>query len=172
MNKLCTALAFCLFFAGCGNLSPRMQPKIDNNQGKINELENLANSLKAEIGKLQNQAEISDSELERVQQGLANYQSNYQNTGVQIFSGPGGLIITMVGFLVIGIVAVAYRQEAKRNLKTADILASRIVTQGDPSLTEQVFQAAMYTDVENKILNLIQKHQDRNLSALSVRSKI
>lgn len=144
---------------GCGNLSPKL-PKIDN-QGKINELENLANSLKAEIGKLQNQAEIRDSQLEKVQQGLANYQADHTNNGIQILSGTGGLLIAGVIIAVVGGLAFAYRQEAIRQSKTADVLADRIVSKNDPKLTEQVFQAAMYTDVEENVLNLMKKHQLR-----------
>jgi TolA-binding protein len=158
------AVIFLLATTGCGNFSPRQQPRIDNNQGKINELENMANALKAEILKLQNQSEIQNSQLDRVQQGMANYQSNQHNSGVQIFSGSGGLLVATVGFLTLGIIAFAYRREAKKQAKTADVLADRVVSKDDPELVEQIFQAAMYTDVEENVLSLIQKHQQRSLS--------
>lgn len=174
MKRLILALvaATCLLTTtGCGNFSPRQQPRIDNQQGKINELENLANSLKAEIGKLQNQAEIQNSELDRVQQGLANYQSNQTNNGVQVFSGPGGLLIAGLIVVTLGVIAFTYRQEAVRQAKTADVLANRIVSKDDPELVEQVFQAAMYSDVEENVLNLIQKHQQRMELVLRASSK-
>lgn len=167
MKRLILALlcaASLTWTSGCGNLSPRMQPKIDNQQGKINELENLANSLKAEIGKLQNQAEIQNSQLDRVQQGLANYQSNNQNSGVQILSGSGGLLIALFGMVFGTIIALAYRTEAKKQEKTANLLAERIVIQNDPELTNQVFQAALYSEIEENVLKLVKKHQLRLLS--------
>lgn len=159
MKRLLMILVALLAITGCDNFSPRQQPRIDNNQGKINELENMANALKAEILKLQNQSEIQNSQLDRVQQGMANYQSNQQNTGVQIFSGSGGLLVAIVGFLTLATIALAYRREAKKQEKTADVLANRVVSANDPALIEQVFQAAMYTNVEENVLNLIQKHQ-------------
>ena len=166
MNKLLIALVaiICLLSTtGCGNFSPRQQPRIDNNQGKINELDNMANALKAEILKLQNQAEIQNSQLDRVQQGIANFQSSQQNSGVQIFSGSGGLLVAIVGFLTLATIAFAYRREAKKQEKTADVMADRVVSTNNPALIEQVFQAAMYTNVEENVLNLIQKHQQRIL---------
>jgi hypothetical protein len=151
--------ASLLFLPGCGNLSPRQEQEIDNQNGKIGEIENLANSLKAEVGKLQNQAEITDSELDRLQQGLANFQSTNDNSGVQILSGPGGIIVSLLGILSVSVLAMHWRSQSKQNEKTADILAERIVSREDPELEDEVFQAAMYTDVEENVLNLIKKHR-------------
>jgi len=162
MKTLILALAAVtlLTLSGCGNLSPKNQPKI-NNEGKIGELDNMAGSLKAEIGKLQSQAEIQNSKLDRIQQGLVNFQSNNQNSGVQILSGSGGLLIAFVAILMGSVIAFVFHREAKKQEKTANVLADRIVSKNDPELTEQIFQAAMYTDVEENILKLIQKHQKR-----------
>jgi hypothetical protein len=159
-NLILALIAGCfLFLSGCGNLSPRQQQEIDNQNGKIGEIENLANSIKAEVGKLQNQAEITDSELDRLQQGLANFQSTNDNSGVQILSGPGGIIVSLIGILSVSVLAMHWRSQSKQNEKTADILAERIVSREDPELEDEVFQAAMYTDVEENVLNLIKKHR-------------
>ena len=135
------------FLPGCGNLSPRQDPKIDAPNSKIGEIETMANSMKAEIGKLQTQADIQNSKLEKIQQGLANLQINNDNSGVQILSGSGGLMIAFLAITVGGIIAIYYRRNALLNQKTATMLAERIVSHQDPALDEKVFQAAMYTDV-------------------------
>ena len=148
-----------LFISGCGNLSPRQQQEIDNQNGRIGEIENLANSIKAEVGNLKNQNDIQDSEIGQMQQGLANYQSNYENSGVQIFSGPGGIIVAILSLLVISTIAVHYRSASKKHKKTSEILADRIINKGDPQLEDEVFQAAMFTDVEENILKVMNKYK-------------
>lgn len=153
--------ASLLFFTGCGNLSPRQEPRIDENQGQIQELENMANSMKAEIGKLQSQAEIQNSKLDKIQQGLVNFQGTNENTGVQILSGSGGLIVAIVAIVGSCVLIIFFRNQTKRAEKTADILAERIVSHEDPELEEMVFQAAMYTDVETNVLNIMKKQQER-----------
>jgi len=160
MRYLLPLIAFCtLFLSGCGNFSPRQQQEIDNQNGKIGEIENMANSMKAEVGNLKQQNDIQNSQLDRMQQGMVNLQSNYDNSGVQILSGPGGLIFSVISVLVIAVIALNYRRVAKQNEKTADMLAEKIVEMDNPYLEDQVFRAAMYTDVEENVLRVIQKHQ-------------
>jgi predicted PurR-regulated permease PerM len=149
---------------GCGNLSPRQNERIDNQNGKIGQIENMQNSMKAEIGKLQNQSEIQNSRLDRVQQGLLNYQKSEDNSGVQIFSGSGGIVVALVGFVGIFVVMLYYRKLAGDHAKTASLLAERIVSYNDPALTDAVFQAALHTNVQDKVLSLVKKHQ-RNFAA-------
>lgn len=169
-----TAFAM-LLFSGCGNLSPRdnlsprQQQQIDNQNGRIQEMENMANSMKLELGKIQSQAEIQNSRLEKIQQGLANFQTNNENSGVQILSGSGGLIVAVLAIFCGAVVALTYRREAKKQEKVANILAERIINQGDPLLEEQVFQAAMHTEVEEDVLNLVTKHRGR-LAAVAQQS--
>ena len=148
-----------LFISGCGNLSPRQQQEIDNQNGRIGDIENLANSIKTEIGNLKNQNEIQDSQIGQMQQGLANYQSNYENSGIQIFSGPGGITVAILSLLVISTIAIRYRSESKKHKKTSEILANRIINKEDPQLEDEVFQAAMFTDVEEHVLKAMKKHK-------------
>ena len=94
-----------------------------------------------------------------MQQGLVNNQSNFENSGVQILSGPGGLIVTILGLMAAVIMALHYRRVAKIQTKTADIMAQSIAERGDPVLEDNVFRACMYTETEENVLNLIKKHK-------------
>ena len=158
---LALTMAALLFLPGCGNLSPRQEQQIDNQNGKIGEIENLANSMKAEVGNLKTQNDIQDSKIGQMQQGLANWQSNYENSGVQILSGPGGITVALIGLLVVSVIAIHYRGASKKYEKTSEILAEKITSRDDPQLEDEVFQAAMYTDVEENVLRVMSKHQRR-----------
>lgn len=152
--------ALCLLTAqGCGNLSPRQDPEINDNQGQIGQIENMANSNKLELGNLQSQAEIQNSKLDKIQQGLSNFQTTNENSGVQILSGQGGLLISLFAVLAACIMVVRYRKQTQKQEKVANILAERIIQWNEPELEDKVFQAAMYTDVEANVLRLMKKHQ-------------
>lgn len=151
--------AFLLTAQGCGNLSPRQDPEINDNQGQIGKIENLANSNKLELGTLQSQAEIQNSKLDKIQSGLNNFQTTNENSGVQILSGQGGLLISLFAVLAACIMVVRYRKQAQKQEKVSNILAERIVQWDEPELEDKVFQAAMYTDVETNVLRLMKKHQ-------------
>jgi hypothetical protein len=156
---LILAAALLIFAPGCGNLSPRQQPRIDDNEGQIQEMESMANSMKAEIMKLQSQADIQNSKLDKIQQGLANFQSTNENSGVQILSGSGGLIVAIISILGATVLVFIFRTQTARAEKTASLLAERIVSYQDPELEDLVFQAAMYTDVEENVLKVMKKFQ-------------
>jgi len=166
MKKLLMVTLFAaitLLSTGCNNLSPRFDPnlrqKIDNQQGRIDQIENLQNSLKNEMLNLKNDTQIHDSQLDRIQQGLSNQQNN--NNGVQILSGTGGLFVGLVGIVAMFIIILHYRQQAMLHEKTADMLAEKIIKQQDPNLEENVFKAAMYTEVEKDVYALLTKHQQK-----------
>lgn len=150
-----------LTISGCGNFSPRA-PNINNSNGKIEELKNNQNGLMAEIELLKNQLEISNSQLEKIQQGLLNIQSNNENSGVQILSGQGGLMVTIVGFLCMTVVLLHYRSKAKTYEKTSDILVEKIVESKDENLQNDIFLAVLGTKSEECLLNLVKKHQTLN----------
>lgn len=169
MRKL-VSLSFCVLMlvSGCGNLSPRISPelqeKIDNQNGKIGEIENNQNSMKNEMLNLKSQAEIHDSELREVQQGWLNLQrlfsSENSNSGIQIFSGPGGLTVALMGIAMLGILSITtvyYKLAADKHEKVAGILGDEILKSQDKQLQEQVFKAAKYTDVENDVLKILTK---------------
>lgn len=147
--------------SGCGNLSPRQRQIIDNTNGKIGEMENLTNSMKNEINGLKSQADIQNSKLEHVQQGLANYQSHNENSGVQILSGSGGVVCAIIIMVCLTMIILHYRGESIKNAKTADILAERIVENNDLNLEDSIFQACLHSSVEANVLNLMKKHQTK-----------
>lgn len=155
-----------LFTSGCGNLSPRdnfspkQEQKIDNQNGRIGELENLSNSIKAELLKLQQSSEITDSQLDKVQQGLANFQSINENSGIQILSGQGGLILSVMALLATFMMVLYYRKTSIQNGKAADILAETIVRKEDEELEEQVFVSALNSPVEKKVYKLMMKYKN------------
>lgn len=158
---LVLAAVSVLFFTGCGNFSPR-GPKINNSNGTIEELKNNQNGVMSEIELLKNQQEIQNSQLDRIQQGLLNLQNIYENSGVQVFSGPGGLMTGIVGFVCLTIVLLHYRSQAKQYEKTANILANKIVSLNNPELEEDLFKSALNSNVEEKILNLVKKNKTNN----------
>jgi outer membrane murein-binding lipoprotein Lpp len=160
-----TLAAFLLFGSGCARINPRIDPKldqkIDNQNGKIRDIESIQNGIKSDINGIKQNAEISNSKLDHVQNGLLNLQDSNRNSGIQIFSGSGGLVVGLCACVIIGFVALAYRRQAILHEKTADMLAARIVMQSNEHLEEDVFKAAMYTDVEEKVYSLIKKHQQK-----------
>lgn len=159
-----------LSMAGCGNLSPQNKQKIDNANGRIGELESINQGLKLELGKLQNQADIQNSRLEKLQQGLLNMQSNNENSGVQIFSGPGGLFVACVITMGAVLIALNYRSEAQKHKQAADIMAQQIVLKEDPDLEDEVFKMAIHTPAEEAVYNAVTKHQ-RQLQQIKMLAK-
>lgn len=147
--------------AGCARINPRVDPhleeKIDNQNGKIRDMENIQNGIKNDINGIKQDAEITNSKLDHVQNGMLNMQES--NNGIQIFSGNGGLIVGFCVILIMAFVILSYRKQAVVNAKAADMLAARIVCQKNEDLEEDVFKAALYSDVEEKVYGLIKKHQ-------------
>lgn len=162
MRNFILTIAMALLLAtlsGCDNFSPRQKQQIENQQGKIGEIENLANSMKAEIGSLKSQNDIQNSQLEKIQQGLVNMQSNYENSGVQILSGPGGLVVAVIGCVSLTILVLHYRSVARQNETAANILTEKVVQMNNPELEESIFNAVMNTGAEEKMVSLFRKHQ-------------
>lgn len=159
MRILLLLVAMMCILPGCGNLSPRQQQKINNQDGKIGEVDTLANSLKAEIGNLKTQNEMLNNKIGQMQQGLVNLQSNSENSGVQILSGPGGMIFSIIALLSATMLALHYRGVAAVHAKSSEILAQTIVAHNDAALEDKVFQAAMFTTAEENVLNLMKKHK-------------
>ena len=151
--------ASMLSISGCGNLSPRHKQEIDNQNGKIGEIETIQNGIKNEMLNLKSQSEIQNSRLDRIQQGLANFQSNNDNSGIQILSGPGGLIVGVVGILAAVVIAIHFKSVSDKHKKTANILAQSLVEKNDAALEDRVFQMAMHTDVEEDVLQIMSHHQ-------------
>ena len=161
MKSIFLAFVACglVFLSGCSNFSPRNNGKIQNQNGRIDEIKNNQNGIIADVDLLKNQQEIQNSQLDRIQQGMMNLQNIYENSGVQVFSGPGGLMAGIVGFVCVTIVMLHYRSQAKSYEKTANLLADKIVGLDNSALEEEIFKAATQSNVEEKVLSLVKKHK-------------
>jgi hypothetical protein len=159
MKTIFSTLAMIALVAltGCANLNPRNNPKIENQNGQIDEIKSNQNGVMAEIGKLKQTAEIQGSQLREIQNGLVNINaalSRNENSGVQIFQGDGSLIL-IFALGVIGMVLYWYRDQAIRHEKTAEIMAREIARINNPDLNDSVILAAMHTESEQDIIHLL-----------------
>lgn len=112
-------LYIVLLISGCQNFSPRMEPKIDNQNGKIDEISNNQNGIMAEIGKIRQETQLLNSQLKEVQNGLLNLNvavSRNENSGVQILQGDGSLLL-IYSLAVMGMLLYWYRDRAVRGEK-------------------------------------------------------
>jgi len=152
LKKLLICL-FVLLLPGCANFNPRNTPKIDNNQGQIEELKTNQNGIMAEIGKVRQDSTIQNSQLKEVQQGLLNVNnaiSRNENSGVQILQGDGALVL-IFGIAVIGMLLYHYRARAITSEKSLNILSTEVKNYNDDNLKENILRAAMHTDVETHV---------------------
>ena len=159
MKRIFLALIL-LSFMGCANISPRNQPKIDNQNGKIDEIRNNQNGVMAEIGKLKQDSEITNSKLKEVQTGLLNLNaavSRNENSGVQILQGDGALIF-IFSIIVIGMLLYSYRNRAMKSEKTSEILANEIAKFNDAGLNDNIIKAAMNSSSEKEVYHLLAKN--------------
>lgn len=155
---ICTTLLISV--SGCANLNPRNNSPINNQDGKIDEIRNNQNGLMLELGKLKNDAQIQNSQLEEVQQGVLNLNANLsrnENSGVQILQGDGALVV-IFGLGVIGMLLYWYRDRAIKSEKSIDIITKEIARINDPVLNDNIFKAAMNTENESHLYHLLVKH--------------
>lgn len=138
-------------------VDPSIKERIENQNGKIDQIRNNQNGLMSELGTLKNQSDIQNSRLEKIQQGMVNLQSNNENHGVQILSGSAGTMIAIIGIVAIAVIITHLHGRAVIQEKTAKILAQNLVNLNDPAVEEAVFQAAMHTNAEANMLHLIKK---------------
>lgn len=136
--------ALLLGLSGCARISPRdnFNPKLDqqiNNQnGRIDSIENNQNAIRAEIDRM----------------ALINKENH--NSGVQILQGDGAYI-AVFGLVTIGIVCYYFYRVAENYRKTAEILATEIRNSDDDDLKLRCFKAAQHTEVEGRVYALVQK---------------
>ena len=119
----------------------------------------------AEIGKLKQTAELHDSQLKEVQNGLMNLNvalSRNENSGVQILQGDGALILVF-SLAVIGMLLYWYRDRAIKSEKSTQIMAREIARFNDATLNDNVLRAAMNTESESHIYHLLVKSNNEVL---------
>lgn len=150
---------------GCGNLSPKFNPKlkeeINNQGGQIEDLKSNQNGLMNEIGNINQKNEIQDSQLDRIQNGAFNNQ----NTGFQIFSGSGGLFLAMVMFILIFFFSTMhYRNASITSTEAVNVMAKTIVEREDLELKEDILKAASVAPkVEQVIQNSVEKNEAQKI---------
>lgn len=166
---LCGMLLVIASLSGCARinpLSPELNNKIDNQNGKIDDIKNNQNGLMLDLMNLKNEQQIQADSIKNLQSGLIN--QNNENAGIQIFQGDGGLIAGVGIVAILAIVIAFYRSEAIKHQKSAEILAQQIALYDDVNLDNEVFLAAMNSDVEETVYHLMVdsqiKGRSRNLA--------
>lgn len=148
----------CLVLGGCSDnlspLSPKLQQELNNQNAKINGIENNQNAIKLELGRISNELGIQNSNVQEMQQGWLNVQgqlSRNENSGVQILQGDGPLFLVFAVITLGMLLYYFYRAEKYR--KTATFFA-RQIRMADPGVQERVLTAAWKTDVEREVFNM------------------
>lgn len=160
--KWAILVTFLFLFTGCADispLSPKLDQKIDNQDGQIEDIRSNQNGLMLELGKLRNQTDVNARDIGNMQQGVIN-QSN-QNSGVQILQGEGPLILAFALGTIAMLLIYHYRTKAAKNEKVVELLSDQIALYDDVNLDNEVFMAALHTDVEGDIYRSIVKSQEK-----------
>ena len=160
MKKTFFIIIFIIFISGCSNFNPRLQNRIANENGKIEDIKNNQNGLMLELGKLRNEAQIQNSQLKEVQQGMLNMNnalSRNENSGIQILQGDGSLML-IFALASIGMLLFHYRNKANNNEKIANMLAVEVARFNDPNLNDNILRTSMFTSVESKMFKLLNTH--------------
>jgi hypothetical protein len=166
MNKILLSSVACLCLLssiGCsGNLSPlspRLNNKLQNQNGKIEELKNNQDSVAMEFGKLRSENTIMAEKIKSLQQQQGMF--NKANSGVQILQGDGALIAVIALGALAMVLIYYYRSETLKYKKTSELLAHQIAQFNNPDLEDQVYTAAINSGVEKEVYHLIVKSQTR-----------
>lgn len=159
MKNIFFALFLSCFvsISGCANFNPRIQPNIDNKDGKIDEINSNQNGIMAEIGKLKQDTQLLNSQLKEVQNGLLNLNmaiSRNENSGIQILQGDGSLIF-LYSLAVMGMILYWYRDRAIKSEKSAEVIAAEIAKINDPILNDNILRAAMKQNCEQQVFKLL-----------------
>ncbi len=155
-NFFLPSVVICFMISGCANFNPKNNSPIQNN-GRIDEIRNNQNGVMAEIGKLRQSAEISDSKLKEVQNGLLNLNaavSRNENSGIQILQGDGALMLVF-SLSVMGMFLYWYRDRAITSEKSAMIMAREVSRFNDPVLNDNILYAAMNTNCEKHVFKML-----------------
>ncbi len=110
-----------------------------------------------EIGKLRQEANINGSTLKDVQQGVLNVSnrlSSNENSGIQVLSGDGGLIL-IFSVICISMLLYYFYSVAEKQKKVSAMLADHIRNYGNPDLHRNLIASASYTDVEKEVYELL-----------------
>lgn len=116
-----------------------------------------------ELGKLRQDAEIQNSQLKEVQQGMLNLNATgirNENKGVQILQGDGALIL----IFALGTVAMLlfYKRKSDKNEKIANIMAKEVMLLNDQKLNDKILNLSIKTKLEKDVYKMMFKHIKNN----------
>ena len=157
MKKLMLLLCLVVVFTGCKPFSPGIKEDINNQNGKIDELRNNQNGVMTDILKLQQKADVNARDIENMQQGLINKNDSHENTGIQILSGDGALLLVFVITCVSLYFIFHYRGRAITNEKVASILATQVAGRNDVELENDIFLASLNAGVQENLYTMMVK---------------
>lgn len=159
LGKVLLMTAAMLACTGCklSPLSPELKQDLQNQGGKIDELKNNQNGILVELGKLKQETEINARDIGAYQQGAFNST----NSGVQILSGNGGLMLALGIGAISAILIYHFRKDAANSKKTAELLAQQIAHFNNVELENKIFMAAMNTPYESHVYHLMVKSQNQ-----------
>lgn len=153
MKKILFVFITCLFLLGCANFNPRNNPRIENQDGKIEDIRTNQNGFMLELGKIRQQGEVTNSSLKEIQTGLLNINaalSRNENYGVQVLQGDGSLIL-IFSVIVVGMILWHYRATAKKAEQAVKVMAREIVRLNNEDLNDSVLMSARKFNVEKLI---------------------
>jgi len=162
MKNIFLTMILCVSTLGCANFNPRMQNRIDNQNGEIDEIKNNQNGIILELGKLRQDAEIQNSKLREFQQGMFNLNAagiRNENKGVQILQGDGPLVV----IFALGTVALIlyYKRKSDKNEKIANSMAAEVMRLNNQELNDNILRSAMHSDFESDMYRMMQKNIKR-----------
>jgi predicted PurR-regulated permease PerM len=164
MRKWILLALFLILTPGCVRFNPQanpnFNPKIENQNGKIDEIKSNQNGVMTEIGNLKKQIDVQNSKLKEFQDGLINLNtaiSRNENSGVQILQGDGALIM-IFSLSIIAMLLYWYRDRAVVAEKTNSIMAKEIARFNDAHLNDNILRSAMNTEAEEHVFHLLTKN--------------
>lgn len=152
-------LSILLLLSGCANFNPLNKPRIQNQNGKIEDIKNNQNGLMVELGQVRQELSAQNSKLKEIQSGLVNINSaisRNENTGIQIIQGDGALIF-IFSIIVIAMFLFYYRDRAIKSEKTNQLMAREIARMNNPKLESDLIQSSVMSGNSQEIYELIKK---------------
>lgn len=166
MKRIFAALTilFALTLSGCARinpLNPELKQELQNQNGKIDDIKNNQNGIMMDLLNQRIQNDVNAKDIQNLQNGLLNYNRNNQNSGIQILQGDGALVMVFAVSVIGMLLVFYYRTQAVKNGKTAEIMAQQIANYNDVNLNDNVFMAALNSDVEHQVYHLMIKSQSQ-----------
>ena len=154
MGKKLLLIVTLFLMSGCGRIdpiSPKIDQKIENQNGIIEDLKSNQNGIIVELGKLRLQNHIMAQEIKNLQQGIINHN----NSGIQIIQGDGPLILIFSIVIFVSLLIYHYRSKYKKEEKINQIITDKIKENNDDILKAQIYLSAQNTNIEKDIFKKI-----------------